>query len=142
MPPDAELNDAMEGVLDHANEAITPTVKVGGVESAYWTDVTSKEFLRWVLPHEEAPALDALARLHAASADRLVDGARLVGMFRAHGLLVPVWDLAAGTGAEAIESPLANFAQAFEAALADETPLSPAERGTRAGLTSRQLTLR
>lgn len=142
MPPDAELNDAMEGVLDQANEAITPTVKVGGVESAYWTDVTSKEYLRWVLPHEEAPALDALARLHAAGADRLVDGARLVGMFRAHGLLVPVWDLAAGTGAEAIEAPLANFAQAFEVAFADETPLSAAERGARAGLTSRQLTLR
>ena len=56
----------------------------------------TKEHLRWVMPDPEDALLDALARLHAAGRDTLVDGSRLVGMFRAHGLLAPVWDLAAG----------------------------------------------
>ena len=45
------------------------------------------------MPHDEEALLDALARLHAAGADQLIADTRLVGSFRAHGLLVPVWDL-------------------------------------------------
>ena len=75
------------------------------VEAAYWTDVGTKEHLRWVMPEPEDGLLDALARLHVAGQDGIVDEARLVGMFRAHGLLAPVWDLPLGTGAEALEDP-------------------------------------
>ena len=57
------------------------------------------------MPHDEDRLLDALARLHAAGQDELVEGSRFVGMFRAHGLLAPVWDLPVGTGAEALEEP-------------------------------------
>ena len=56
-------------------------------------------------PSPRRRPLDALARLHAAGRDQLVPDSRLVGMFRAHGLLVPVWDLAVGTGAEPSRSP-------------------------------------
>ena len=35
-------------------------------------------------------------------------------MFRAHGLLVPVWDLPLGTGAEALEEPAAELLAALE----------------------------
>ena len=94
------------------------------------------------MPHDEDPLLDALARLHAAGDDRLVDGSRLVGMFRAHGLLVPVWDLASGTGADALEEPAAAFATALDAALADDEPLTADERAAARGLANRQLTLR
>lgn len=55
-----------------------------------------------MLPHDEEDALTALARLHAARDDLLNPEFRLVGSFRAHGLLVPVWDLPAGTGADAL----------------------------------------
>ena len=74
--------------------------------------------------------------------DRLVPGARLVGMFRAHGVLVPVWDLEPGTGAEALEDPVADYAERLAEALADETPLTSAQRSARDGLTSRQVTIR
>ena len=63
----------------------------------------NKEHLRWVMPHDEEVLLTALARLHVAGKDRLVPDSRLVGMFRAHGLLAPVWDLPVGTGAEVLE---------------------------------------
>ncbi|MCX6394949.1 MAG: DUF5926 family protein [Propionibacteriales bacterium] len=140
-----EVEDAdgsMAAVLEQANGAVAPTVRLDGVESAYWTELGEREFLRWVRPEDEDALLDALARLHAAGEDHLVDGGRLIGMFRAHGVLVPVWDLPAGTGADALVAPVAAFAEKLAATLADARPLETAERSVRAGLASRQLTIR
>ncbi len=128
--------------LEQANASASPTARLASVAAAYWTDVGTKEHLRWVLPHDEDAALTALARLHAAGADRLVEGSRLVGMFRAHGLVVPVWDLPPGTGPEAVEDPASALAEALDTALADESELSAAERSARSGLTNRQVTIR
>ena len=133
---------AMAASLEQANAAAHPTVRLASVDAAYWTDVGTKEHLRWVMPHDEEALLTALARLHAAGKDVLVDGARLVGMFRAHGLLVPVWDLPLGTGAEVLEKPAAEFARALDEALADDSALTPEERSARSGLAGRQLTIR
>jgi hypothetical protein len=94
------------------------------------------------MPYDEEPLLDALARLHVSGGDRVAVGSRFVGMFRAHGRLVPVWDLPSGTGAEALEEPAADFARALEAALGDGTPLTGEERAARSGLANRQLTIR
>ena len=128
--------------LQNANAAMTPTHRLESVEAAYWCDVGSKEHLRWVMPHAEDTMLDALARLHAKEADSLVEGSRLVGSFRAHGLLVPVWDLPVGTGAAVLEEPATAFAARLGDALADTTALSSEERAARAGLRNRQLTIR
>jgi phosphoglucosamine mutase len=70
-----------------------------------------------------------------------VDGDRMIGMFRAHGLLAPVWDLPVGTGAEVLEEPAARFAAALEEALTGGE-LSASERSARAGLANRQVTIR
>jgi hypothetical protein len=142
----ADVDDPTGSVhasLEQANAAASPTERLTSVEAAYWTNVGTKEHLRWVLPHDEDALLDALARVHTAGADHLVDGGRLVGMFRAHGLLVPVWDLPVGTGAEALEEPVAELETALLAALdkAGE-PLTDAERSARSGLANRQVTIR
>ena len=139
---DLLVKDGLEDALAQANEAATPTSRLTSVEAAYWTDVGTKEHLRWVMPEPEDALLDALARLHVTGADVIVPGARLVGMFRAHGLLVPVWDLALGTGAEVLEEPAATFKAALDAALADQSPLTTAERSARSGLANRQVTIR
>jgi hypothetical protein len=129
--------------LEAANAAAHPTVRLGSVEAAYWTDVGTKEHLRWVMPHDdEEQLLTALARLHAAGKDSVAEGSRLVGMFRVHGVLVPVWDLPLGTGAEVLEGPAAQFGKDLGAALADDSPLTPEERSARNGLANRQLTIR
>ncbi len=128
--------------LEQLNETIEPTARLSSVEAAYWVSKGSKEHLRWVLPHDEESLLTALARLHGSGGDQLVDGSRLVGSFRAHGVLVPVWDLVAGTGAEALEEPAAALAKRLGEALADTTPLTDAERSARNGLANRQLTIR
>ncbi len=128
--------------LEQANASANPSARLASVEAAYWTDVGTREHLRWVLPHDEEPLLDALARLHVAGKDVVAEGSRFVGMFRAHGLLVPVWDLPSGTGAAVLEEPAARLRRDLDAALADGSPLSTDERAARNGLANRQLTIR
>ena len=139
---DVEDSPELRAALEQADAAATPTSRLRSVAAAYWTDVGPKEHLRWVMPHDEDALLDALSRLHATGRDRLVEGSRLVGMFRAYGLLAPVWDLEPGTGAEVLEEPAAAFATALAEALADDSALSADERSARAGLANRQVTLR
>ncbi|CAM5474396.1 Topoisomerase II OS=Streptomyces alboniger OX=132473 GN=CP975_17245 PE=4 SV=1 [Streptomyces alboniger] len=94
-----------------------------------------------VIRHPEEQLLDALARLHAAGRSSLGEGTRLVGSFRAHGLIVPVWDLPSDVTAEDIEKPAAEFAERLSGALATDSPLTADERRARGGLTNRQVTL-
>lgn len=137
-----QAGDDFTAALQQANETIHPTERLTGVEAAYWTNVGTKEHLRWVMPHDEDALLTALARLHAAGKDVLVEDSRFVGMFRAHGLLAPVWDLPVGTGAAALEEPASRFAAELETALAQSADLTPQERSARAGLANRQVTIR
>jgi hypothetical protein len=139
---DVEVNDDVRASLDRAGAYASPTARLTSVDAAYWTQIGEKEHLRWVMPHAEEKLLDALARLHADGDDSLGEGTRFVGMFRAQGLVCPVWDLPLGTGAEAIEKPAAEFGTRLEKALADDSPLTDAQRRARAGLTNRQVTLR
>ncbi|MGH3347002.1 MAG: DUF5926 family protein [Nocardioides sp.] len=132
----------LAGALDEANGQVNPTARLTSVAAAYWTDVGTKEHLRWVMPEPEGALLDALARLHVTGKDVLVPGSRFVGMFRAHGLLTPVWDLPLGTGAEALEEPVDRFAADLRSALADDSELSGEERAARNGLAHRQVTIR
>jgi hypothetical protein len=141
----ADVDDptgAAAASLESANSAANPSVRLTSVEAAYWTDVGSREHLRWVMPYDEEPLLDALARLHVAGKDVVADGSRFVGMFRAHGRLVPVWDLPSGTGAEALERPARQFHDDLQTALAAPAPLTGDERAARSGLANRQLTIR
>src|SRR6478736_664729 len=132
----------MAAALEQANAAALPTARLTSVEAAYWTSVGSKEHLRWVMPEPEDELLDALARLHAAGKDDIAPGSRFVGMFRAHGLLAPVWDLPVGTGPEPLEEPAERFAADLAAALADDSPLTAEQRSARSGLANRQVTIR
>ena len=139
---DEDAGSDTQASLERANQYAHPTVKLTSVPSAYWTQMGEKEHLRWVMPHDEETLLNALARLQAADETSLGEDTRLVGMFRAHGLVVPVWDLPLGFGAAACEPAATAFAARLEAALAETAPLTDAERRARAGLTTRQVTLR
>lgn len=138
----AEVTQDVQASLERASEYANPTKKLESIEAGYWTQMGSKEHLRWIMSTPENELLNALARLHAANADAIGPDTRLVGMFRAQGLVVPVWDLPLGRGADAIEEPAAQFGVRLQEALAESKPLSDAERRARAGLTTRQVTLR
>ncbi|HET8601966.1 MAG TPA: DUF5926 family protein [Segeticoccus sp.] len=139
---DADLDADGRASLERANAAAVPTTRLASVASAYWCRIGDRTHIRWVLPHAEDPATDALARLHGAGASALSDGSRLLGAFRACGLLVPVWDLDPAKEADAYEEPMATFAKRFEEAYASDEALTPEERRARNGILSRQVTLR
>jgi uncharacterized protein DUF5926 len=136
--PDAEVRASLE----RANASILPTVKLAARPAAYWCRVPDKSHVRWVLPEDEEPALAGLARLAAAGLLGLGPATRFAGMFRAHGLLVPVWDLPREAEAGAWEAPLAELADRYAQACAAGIELTAAERRSRQGLLGRQLTLR
>jgi len=138
----AELTDDVKASLERASSFAHPTVKLDSIASAYWTQMGEKEHLRWVLPQDEEKVLDALARLHAAGDDSLGDDTRFVGMFRFQGIVCPVWDLPLGMGAAGVEEPARALSDRFDKALAATEPLTNEERRARAGITTRQVTLR
>jgi hypothetical protein len=133
---------AVSGSLEKANASIVPTVRLDGVEAAYWCRIHDNRHLRWVLPEEEGPLLDAFARLQRAGSLGLGAGTKYVGAFRAHGLLVPVWDLGPEIEAADLVAPATAFRARLDETLADPSPLDADTRRTRAGLIGRQLTLR
>jgi hypothetical protein len=129
--------------LERANASIYPTVRLGAAHAAYWCRVApDKSHVRWVLAEPEDAALDALARLSAAGELLLGDDTKFAGMFRAHGLLVPVWDLPGDPEGADWEAPLADFAKRYADTLSETGPLEAAARRAKQGLIGRQLTLR
>ncbi|MPZ66597.1 MAG: hypothetical protein GEU83_14170 [Pseudonocardiaceae bacterium] len=132
--------------LERANAAIMPTEPVtgDGIEAAYWTDVGDKAHIRWVRPEPEERVLAALARLSARDELDLGEGSRYAGSFRAHGVLVPVWDLDRERHAREWVPGAEVFASRLSGALdsLDGEPLTETERRARDGLRGRQLTLR
>ncbi|MGH8775602.1 MAG: DUF5926 family protein [Jiangellaceae bacterium] len=139
---DSDADTDARASLEQANAAVLPARRLTGVEAAYWCQLGDRDQLRWVLPYDEEPLLDGLARLHAREQDGLGDGTRLLGTFRALGRLVPVWDLVSGTTAPEVEGPAAALADRVEAAIAETSPLTADERRARAGLANRQVTIR
>ena len=130
--------------LERANSVIVPTeaVAADGVRAAYWVDTGSKAHLRWVRPESEERLLAALARLHARGELGLGEDTRYAGAFRAHGLLVPVWDLDRDQHAKEWIGPVAAVAARLDAALAEDSPLTDAQRRARDALAGKQVTLR
>ncbi|MCL3777288.1 MULTISPECIES: DUF5926 family protein [unclassified Actinomyces] len=140
---DAEAAKDPEAVeqLEQAKEEIAPTVAVPGVPHAYWCRINGKEFVRWVRGEDEDAFFNAFARVHAARASDLEEGARFIGAFRACGLAIPVWELNRGTEAEELTGLLQAMGERLDAALADTTPLDAEARRAKAGIISRQVNL-
>ena len=142
LDPDAIDDPSVKASLERANDSIYPTVRLAAAPAAYWCRVPDRGHVRWVLPDDEDRALDALARLSAAGELLLGAGTKFAGMFRAYGLLVPVWDIPREPAAVEWEAPLADFAKRYADALSDSMPLDGAARRAKQGLLGRQLTLR
>ena len=133
--------DAAES-LERANATVVPTARMAALPSAYWVRIGDRTHIRLVLGDDEDAATDALSRLHSAGEDGLGGDSRLLGAFRACGLLIPVWDLDPTLEAADHEDELTSWGERYAAALASDTPLTAEERRARSGLLSRQVTLR
>ena len=139
---DAELDADGQESLQRANESAIPTVKLVSAPSAFWCRIGERTYVRWVLPYDEDTSTNALARLHAAGESHLGETGRLLGCFRSSGLLIPVWEVDPDAEAGDFEDAVAQMKERIDAAAGSSEPLTAAERGARAGLTNRQVTLR
>jgi hypothetical protein len=135
-------DEAINAVMEQANSSIIPTQRLASVTSAYVATMGDRRYLRWVQPHDEDALLDALARLRASGEDALGDRTTLLGAFRAHGLLIPVWELDSDVLVDDLEDPAVEMAQRLADEVADRSPLDAGARRSRAALANRQITLR
>ncbi len=144
VPDDGEPTPEVAATLERANKVVDPTeaLTAPGVRSAYWVDTGTKAHVRWVRPEPEDALLAALARLQARGELGLGAESRYAGAFRAHGLLVPVWDVDRDMHAKEWATPVAEFATRLKKALAEKAPLTEAERRARDALAGKQVTLR
>lgn len=147
VPDPSSLDARAKAELEQANESIVPTepMPAGSVPegaSAYWGAMGERTHIRLILTDNENAATDALARLHAAGESSLGEGTKLLGAFRADGLLILVWDLDPQAKAADYEAALADFSARYAKALATDAPLDAEQRRAKSGLLSRQLTLR
>ncbi|MGO1317269.1 MAG: DUF5926 family protein [Cellulomonadaceae bacterium] len=139
--PDQKLDAEAKAALEQASEDLVPTVKLTGVDSAYVSTFGPKRFLRWSMAVDEDRLINALARLQARREAGIGDS-RFLGAFRSCGIVVPVWDLVPAAGLDDIEAGAVELSARLEPAVASDEPLTYDERRARAGIISRQVTLR
>ncbi|TWP52764.1 SEC-C domain-containing protein [Lentzea tibetensis] len=144
LPEETEPTGDVALSLERANAAILPTERLDapGVKAAYWVDAGDKAHLRWVRPEPEEQLLNGMARLAARGELDLGEGSRYAGSFRAHGLLVPVWDLDREMHAREWASPAEALGKRLLEAMSSDEQLNDAERRAREGLRGRQITIR
>lgn len=139
---DATADADVKAAIEEADQAVFPTKRVPGLDHAYWCRMGNRTYVRWVRPEDEDAVLDALARVHGERKTDLGGQGKVLGAFRAQGLLIPVWEVDSDLDVDDLAEPFAALAKDLDAAFAASGPLPPEARRARAGLVSRQVTLR
>ncbi len=141
LDPQEERDAEVQAWLRQNQEDLVPTEQVGDLEGMYWCQMNNN-FVRWVTEFGEDDLFTALARLQAAGDANLGEGSKFVGAFRASGVAIPVFQV----DSELQASDFVDAGQVLEeklaAALEQDAPLTDEERRARAGLVSRQVTVR
>ena len=146
---DQRDNPQVVATLQQANDSVLPSEKVAAEINgvAWWINPSEKAHIRWVRQEKEADLLNVLARLHAAGELNLGEGSKFAGVFRTHGVLVPVWDLDntkdADDWAAGLEALDKKFAEKLAAEADGSAPeLTGDEHKAKQTIVSRQVTIR
>lgn len=139
--PNEARDEAMQEALEQNRRDMVPTEEVPGMPGMYWCQMNNN-FIRYVTEVEEDTLFTALARLQAGGEAKLGENSKFVGAFRACGVAIPVFQVDADLSAADFDEPAAKFREQLEAALENKEPLSHEEKRARAGLVSRQVTIR
>lgn len=141
---DEQASPEIQQLLERANDMLFPSERVNAAVpgAAWWVDPGDKAHIRWVHPADEDALLDALARIHAAGELHLGEDSKFAGVFRTHGVLVPVFDLDNTISAPEWVPGLETLHGRVEAALAATEPLTAAQRSSKETIISRQVTIR
>lgn len=139
-PAEADSPHIREAIEQSAKELIK-TVAIPGVRGTFWHEM-SHNFVRWIRAEDESALLTALARLQLRGELTLGHDSRVIGAFRTCGLLVPVFEFPEDVDPTCLTEPVQQLEQKLVHDLADTSPVDDDVRRVRAGLVSRQVSLR
>ncbi|QTH60018.1 preprotein translocase subunit SecA [Corynebacterium hindlerae] len=144
LPSDAQLDVATAQSLKAANDTIMPSYQVTGSFDgvAWWIDPGEKAHIRWVRRDDEDKLMRALARISASGALDLGENTKFAGVFRTHGIAVPVWDLPVDVAYETYGPLLEKLDKKIAASIEADEDLSPEARRALENIKSRQVTIR
>lgn len=144
LPADASLDPATAQSLQAANDTIMPSRQVTGSFDgvAWWIDPGDKAHIRWVRTDDEDKLMRALARISAAGALDLGEGTKFAGVFRTHGIAVPVWDLPVDVAYDTYGPLLEKLDKKIAASIEADEELSADARRALENIKSRQVTIR
>lgn len=130
--------------IQAANDSVLPSHRVEAEVpgTVWWINPGQKAHIRWVRGEEEDTLLRALARIAARGELKLGDETKFAGVFRTHGLAVPVWDLDPERSHEDYAADLVSLNEKIEAELGNDSQLNPDERRQLENIKSRQVTIR
>lgn len=141
LDPTEEIDSDMAAALEQNRDDMVETSTVEGVEGMYWCAMNNN-FVRYVVMTDEDSLYTALARLQAAGQAVLGEDSKFVGAFRACGIGIPVFQVDPEATVEELQKPAAALEKALAKALKNTDPLTDQERRARAGMVSRQVTIR
>ena len=133
--------------LQHVNDTLMPSahIDVDVPGAVWWIDAGEKAHIRWVRLEDEETLLTALARVSAAGELNLGEDTRFAGVYRTHGIVVPVFDLDPTVDADSYKSELERVDKAIAKALEHKDQglesLTADERKARDNIRSRQVTI-
>ncbi|GAB2513697.1 hypothetical protein CATRI_12560 [Corynebacterium atrinae] len=146
IPEGTQLDAATAQGMQAANDAVVESYRIN-VEipgAVWWVDPGSgKAHIRWVRPVDNEDALlSALARIAARGELNLGEGTKFAGVFRTHGIVVPVFDLDPVVTHLEYDEELQRVSKAVDAELDNDSQLSADERKQLQNIKSRQVTIR
>lgn len=139
--PAEDVDSDTAQALQQNREDMVPTEAVPGVPGMFWCQMNNN-FVRYVTDVPEDELFTALARVQSEGRANMGDDSKFVGAFRACGLAIPVFQVDPEVTAEELAEPAAALQEALQKALKEKTPLDPDQKRVRAGLVSRQVTIR
>ena len=139
-----QVNPQVLATLQRANDSVLPSLRFEAdiKGAAWWIDPSEKAHIRWVRQEDENQLLDALARLHAAGELHLGEGSKFAGVFRTHGVLVPVWDLDNTKEYNSWSAGLEALDKKLDEALGSSDALTADEQKAKQTIISREVTIR
>lgn len=146
-PDNAPVAPEVQQAVQRANDSIAFTRRVTAdvPGSAWWTNPGGgKAYLRWIRVDEDENALlAALARVAARGDLHLGENTKFAGVFRTHGLVVPVFDLHdTDKPSDAYDEELVRVNDALSAEITNDAQLTADERKQLQNIKSRQVTIR
>ncbi len=144
LPEGTEVTAQYAQAMQAANDAVMPSQRINAdvAGAVWWIDPSEKAHIRWIRSEAEEKVLRALARIAARGELKLGEETKFAGVFRTHGVAVPVWDLDPQRDPASYVADLEVLDAKIIAELDNEEPLTPAERRQLENIKSRQVTIR